>query len=91
MALEIAPLPASELAQYATVPISFLATHRVRVTVGSVPSPDVPEPLSTPFMKDYDGLPGMSPVEWRSRFRLSDWGILTSGVLILVAADVLFA
>src|SRR6187399_1237498 len=89
MAVEIAPLPGAELAEYATVPISFLATHRMRFTVGREPSPDLPQALSTPFVKDYDRLPGMSPVEWRTRFRLSDWGLFVArqdGVVVGGAA-----
>ena len=78
MAVRIVPLHASELAEYATVPISFLATHRVRPTLGSNDVAEPHEPLPTPFVKDYDRLPEMSPVKWSSRFRRGDWGIFVA-------------
>jgi GNAT superfamily N-acetyltransferase len=91
MEVEIASLPPSELAAYAAVPISFLVTHRVAIDpsdarlhheLGVVPAPE-------PFEKNYDALPGMSPPDWPSRYRLDDWGILVArrrGVIVGGAA-----
>jgi GNAT superfamily N-acetyltransferase len=75
MAVRIVPLHAPELAEYATVPISFLATHRLLPTIGRVVAVEPQAPLSMPFAKDYDRLPDMSPIEWGSRFQLGDWGL----------------
>lgn len=66
------------LAQYATIPIAFEVTEVFDVassaeradayvlTAGGVP---------TPYMKDYDALPGEGPLNWARSFDISGWGI----------------
>jgi GNAT superfamily N-acetyltransferase len=91
MHLEISALSESQLAEYATVPISFVVTHRMTADAQEVDAPSrlrmtaIPEP----FEKNYDAFPGMSPLDWPSRYRIHDWGILAArcdGVLIGGAA-----
>jgi GNAT superfamily N-acetyltransferase len=78
LAVEIVPLHAADLAQYAAVPIDYLATHRLRPTAGGLPSVELREPLPIPLVKDYDRLPGMSPIEWHTRFQLDTWGLFVA-------------
>jgi GNAT superfamily N-acetyltransferase len=91
MEVEIASLSASELAGYAAVPIRFVVTERVAFDPhgARLPRELTVVPVRVPFEKDYDALPGMLPLNWRSRYRLDDWGILVArraGVIVGGAA-----
>jgi GNAT superfamily N-acetyltransferase len=98
MSVVIAPLAASELAAYATVPITFVATDRLALDVRGTDSADVltRAPLPQPFEKNYDMLPGMSPAAWHTRFTLDAWGlfvareedVIVGGAAIAPAVDV---
>jgi GNAT superfamily N-acetyltransferase len=98
MVVEIAPLTESELAAYATVPISFVATDRLALDVRGTDSADVLTrmPLPRPFEKNYDMLPGISPTAWHTRFMLNAWGlfvareeeVIVGGAAIAPAVDV---
>jgi GNAT superfamily N-acetyltransferase len=77
----IRELPASQLAAYAAVPISFCVTSRlVRDPERSTPGALVEMPLASPFDKDYDASPGMSPLDWPERYQLNRWGLLVADV-----------
>lgn len=71
------------LAQYATIPIAFEVTEVFDVassaeragayvlTAGGVP---------TPYVKDYDALPGEEPRNWPRSFDISRWGMFLAGL-----------
>jgi ribosomal protein S18 acetylase RimI-like enzyme len=89
--LEIAPVSEAQLAEYAAVPIRFAVTQRI--TVGNsaefAPCELRASPVPVPFEKDYDAVPGMSPIDWPSRYRLRDWRIIAArrnGVVVGGAA-----
>jgi GNAT superfamily N-acetyltransferase len=75
MDVEIAEHGATELDEYARVPIAFV----VRSVVDAQPSPTSANlileerPLSTPFVKDYDALSNNGPVDWPKRFDVASW------------------
>lgn len=81
MAIEIAIEGADSLEAYASIPIFY--------KIAEVLDPDSPadsgqllpyvsNPLAEPIIKDYDALPGNSPLDWPMRFDVSDWGFLAA-------------
>jgi GNAT superfamily N-acetyltransferase len=77
--VEIVDLSASELATYAALSIAFRVDSRMARDPGA-PAPDalVEVPVVPPFVKDYDTLAGMSPLEWPSRYAMERWGLLVA-------------
>ena len=80
MNVEVVEEDAASLDAYATVPIRFdvRSIARVRTTQ---PSSDLileEQSLPIPFVKDYDAVPGNSPLEWPARFDVSAWGFLAA-------------
>jgi len=64
-----------DLADYASVPISFEVREIMRVTAGPPESGRyvlTPHAVTTPWLKDYDALDG-GPRGWAERFDLSHW------------------
>ena len=98
MEVEIASLPPSALAAYAAVPISFLVTQCVAIDPSDARLPHelLVVPVPEPFEKNYDALPGMSPLDWPSRYTLDDWvilvarreGVIVGGAAVAPAMDV---
>lgn len=91
MDVEVREEPASILADFARIPISF--------EVGSVCDVTGPDDagafvlaerrLADPWVKDYDADSGEGPTRWAHRFDLSSWGFLaarTGGRLVGAAA-----
>jgi GNAT superfamily N-acetyltransferase len=77
--VEIVELSASELATYAAVPIAFrVASRLVRDVRAATPDALVEAPVVPPFVKDYDAVPGMAPLEWPSRYAMERWGLLVA-------------
>lgn len=74
--IEITEEPASALVEYATVPIAFRVQQVLDLSVlanglgGLLLSERT---LETPYLKDYDVLPGAHPREWAQQFDLSEW------------------
>ena len=78
--VEVAGEPAAALADYASIPIVF----EVR-SVLDVSAPDggsgyvlTERRLDTPYLKDYDAVPGEHPSGWPRRFDVSSWGLLAA-------------
>jgi ribosomal protein S18 acetylase RimI-like enzyme len=81
MDLRIVPESVNDLAAYSTIPIAFPVRSRLAVK----PVADglgglllVEEPVTPPYVKDYDALPGEGPAAWSGQFDLSRWGLLGS-------------
>ncbi|MEM9807444.1 MAG: GNAT family N-acetyltransferase [Cyanobacteria bacterium P01_D01_bin.56] len=72
--MQIQQAKISDLAQYATVPISFMVNAIVEVSGDSPESFTLSEhPVSKPWLKDYDAY--NSPLRLPARFDLSNWAI----------------
>lgn len=79
--LEISEEPITALAEYACVPISFEVTRVLDVS----PREDghggfrlTERAIATPWVKDYDAIPGEGPATWPKRFDLSHWGLFAA-------------
>ncbi|WP_263383592.1 GNAT family N-acetyltransferase [Granulicella arctica] len=62
MSLSIVQQSSVDLHAYDSVPIAFTASQRWNGNA-----------LSSPFIKDYDAIPGHRPIDWPQRFNLSGW------------------
>ncbi len=81
--VDVAEEPAPSLADYASIPIAF----QVRSVLDVADAADGPggwvlteRALDTPYLKDYDALPGEHPTGWPGRFDVSGWGWLAARV-----------
>lgn len=81
--VEAAGDPAAALADYACVPIAF----QVRSVLDVAGSADdsggfvlAERRLDTPYLKDYDAIPGEHPSGWPGRFDVSRWGVFAARV-----------
>ncbi|MEW5926151.1 MAG: GNAT family N-acetyltransferase [Gemmatimonadota bacterium] len=81
--VEVAGEPAAALADYANVPIAFQVRSVLDVS-GSADGPGgfvlTERRLDTPYLKDYDAIPGEHPSGWPGRFGVSKWGLLAARV-----------
>ncbi len=81
MEVEIREEPLTDLGEYARIPIAFQVRSVLEVAVrdrglgGFVLSERT---LETPFIKDYDALPGEGPSTWARRFDVSNWGMIAA-------------
>lgn len=83
MTVEIREEPPTALADYARVQIAFEVRERLAVVeldagLGGLQLVD--EPISEPYIKDYDAEAGQHPTAWAQRFDISRWGILSARV-----------
>lgn len=77
MAFRVVELRETELAEYGKIPIAFRVESRFRAegTDGGPGGLAFTEEALTPFVKDYDAIPGEGPVAWVKRWDISSWGI----------------
>jgi hypothetical protein len=73
---------ATVLARYAKVSIAFEVKSRFVVQpiengLGGLLLGE--EPVTPPYLKDYDAFEGEGPAAWRDHFEISRWGIFTAG------------
>lgn len=81
--VEICEEPSSRLEDYARVPIAFEVNSMLLPVLrdsGLGGFELVERPVTPPFVKDYDDVPGHRPTEWAYRFDLSAWGLLFARV-----------
>jgi ribosomal protein S18 acetylase RimI-like enzyme len=79
MPIDINQEPVDALANYAAIPISFWVRARLRVEwiergLGGIRLTE--EPVEPAYFKDYDAIPGETPLAWPRRWDISKWGIL---------------
>jgi GNAT superfamily N-acetyltransferase len=81
MTIEITEEGPSGLVAYSRISIAF----QIREIVDIIEPADgrgqlmlSERSLACPYQKDYDALPGDSPVHWPQRFDLSNWGLFTA-------------
>ncbi|MEJ7810751.1 MAG: GNAT family N-acetyltransferase [Gemmatimonadaceae bacterium] len=80
-AIEVTEEPVSALAEYARVPISFEVRQVLHIA-----APDrglgglvlTVRDLHASYIKDYDAIPGASPLDWPARFDLTSWTLLAA-------------
>ncbi len=78
MTIEVIEESIAVLPEYGRVPIAFRVESRFRVEpvrsgLGGLVL--VEEPV-TPYIKDYDALPGEGPSHWQEHLDISHWGLL---------------
>jgi GNAT superfamily N-acetyltransferase len=81
MTVEIRPEPPSGLADYARVPIAFEVRERLAVLAPEAGLGGlrlVAQPVTPPYLRDYDAEPDHHPTAWPRRFDLAAWGILAA-------------
>ncbi|MFN0179596.1 MAG: GNAT family N-acetyltransferase [Gemmatimonadales bacterium] len=76
--MHIAEASPSHLARYAQVPIGFEVRERLTVVSADSRFLLAAEAVPTPYLKNYDAIPGNHPTDWPSRFDVSRWGILVA-------------
>jgi len=81
MAIRIGEEPLVALANYASIPASFLVERRfvVRPLEGGLAGLNMAiEPVEPPYLKDYDLPVGEGPADWADRWDLSNWGVISA-------------
>jgi ribosomal protein S18 acetylase RimI-like enzyme len=79
MNIELSEAPIASIAQLAQVPIAFTVERVYDVLPagnGSGGFALSERPIETPYVKDYDGIPGEGPLQWARRFDVSNWGFI---------------
>jgi GNAT superfamily N-acetyltransferase len=80
MNIDIVEEDVASLDAYATIPVRFdvRSVARARKTASSSDFVFEERSLPIPFVKDYDAVPGNSPLGWPRRFDVSGWGFLAA-------------
>lgn len=81
MRVEVSQEPLSSLEEYATISISFEVRLVLDVadTAKSLNEFVLTErSLDIPYIKDYDAINGEHPVQWASRFDVSNWALFVA-------------
>lgn len=78
--IEVSELSAADRHEYAAVSIAYCVTHRVvaETTDGGGLRCDRVDKVAIPYWKDYDALPGMSPLAWADRSDFGEWGLFVA-------------
>jgi ribosomal protein S18 acetylase RimI-like enzyme len=79
--VEIAVEGAESLAAYASIPIAFQVLEVLDLDSPANSDallPFQPRSVAKPIEKDYDGLLANSPLDWSSRFDVSDWAFIAA-------------
>ena len=78
MNIEISEAPITAVAELGLVPISFTVDREYDVVPNQGSGRFVLSErlVETPYVKDYDGIPGESPSQWTRRFDISRWGFI---------------
>lgn len=71
------------LDEYARISIAFSVTHQFDVDDSSSASGEIKlelRQIETPYVKNYDLIPGNHPTDWPGKFDVTNWGILIARV-----------
>ena len=85
MDIEVSENPKANLAEYATIPISFQVRSVFDVTDRRAEHGEfvlVERDLDVHYLKDYDAIEGNHPTQWAARFDLSNWGFFQANVAV---------
>jgi GNAT superfamily N-acetyltransferase len=75
--------PLSWLADYGCISIAFVVSSIFDLTQKSLDLESLMKSelrLDTPYVKDYDQIPGNSPADWALDFDISNWGLLSARI-----------
>jgi GNAT superfamily N-acetyltransferase len=78
MDVTICEEPSASLGDYASIPIAFEVASEFEVRREGERFGLSEVRVSSPYIKDYDALPGEQPSEWAGRFDVSRWGVLAA-------------
>ena len=78
--VEVTEEPASALADFARIPISFEVRSVLDVADDAGGFALTERGLPIPWVKDYDAIGGEGPTRWALRFDVSNWGFLAARV-----------
>ncbi len=67
--------PPTDPNEYQGVPIAFEVRSRLRIEADAGGPLLVEEAVSPAFIKDYDAIPGGSPIDWPSKWGIGGWGM----------------
>ena len=78
MNIEISEAPITSVAELGLVPISFTVDREYDVVPNQCSGRFVLSEriVETPYVKDYDGIPGEGPSQWARQFDISRWGFI---------------
>ena len=78
MNLELSEAPIDNVTELGQIPIAFTVERIYDVSTGSGGERFIlsERPIDVPYVKDYDRLDGEGPLQWASRFDMSEWGFL---------------
>lgn len=68
----------ADLARYGRIPIGFEVHEGLTVVSADSRFLLAVEAEPTPYVKNYDAVPGNHPTDWPGRFDVSQWGILVA-------------
>jgi GNAT superfamily N-acetyltransferase len=79
--LRLEEQPVERLDEHASIPIAFMVERVLAVSLsddglGGIRLSD--EPVSTPWLKDYDAEEGEGPTRWLKRFDTTNWGLIAA-------------
>jgi GNAT superfamily N-acetyltransferase len=81
--IEVSESPRTNLAEYATIPIAFQVRSVFDVIDRRAEHGEfvlVERDLRVHYLKDYDAIEGNHPIQWATRFDVSNWGFLAADV-----------
>jgi GNAT superfamily N-acetyltransferase len=98
MHVALVPASPSVFREYARIPIAFEVRSRLRLPPADIdPTQGLleEEPVAPSYVKDYDAIPGQSPLDWSHRRDVSHWGVFLAshdgqpvgGAVVIPPAD----
>src|SRR6187455_151537 len=81
--IDIREEPLAAIAQYARIPSAFRVERVLHVRADPTTQSQwslVEEPCATPFIKDYDAVPGNHAMDWPSAFDSAHWRVFVAYV-----------
>lgn len=83
MLIDVAQERSDSLDEYASISIAFRVTEvvdRTALRTDGSALPLITRQLARSYVKDYDAYPGNAPLDWPTRFDVSEWGFFAAYV-----------
>lgn len=80
MGIDVCEEPIAALTGLARIPIVFEVERVIDVAERSDGFVLTERPLTTPYVKDYDGIDGNAPKNWPRLFDVSTWGLMSARI-----------
>ncbi|HBC45716.1 MAG TPA: hypothetical protein DCZ43_01580 [candidate division Zixibacteria bacterium] len=81
--IEIREEPLSWLAEYGSISIAFMVSTILDIANGNCDLDRLiksEHQIETPYVKDYDLIPGNNPIDWAATFDIANWGLISARV-----------